>query len=73
MDKRFFLNIVNTLDPGKIDRLIIECIKRRQITKKDDCADYIELSQEFRNIFDTDLYNLGPSKFMGLLRKRLDD
>ena len=47
MDKSFFLNIVNTLDLGAIHKKIVECIKRRQLTKNDRREDYIELNEEF--------------------------
>ena len=48
VDKSFFLNIVNTLDLGAIHKKIVECIKRRQLTKNDRREDYIELNEEFR-------------------------
>ena len=70
IDKNFYLNILNTVVPNYIDNLTIKLIKEKQRFRKNDTDAFIELSDEFRNIFDSSFYQLGPSRFMSLLRKK---
>ncbi len=61
---------MNSLIPGYIDGLIVQAIKTRQAKHFGDEEGIIELSQEFVNVFNSQLYDIGPSKFMTMMRKR---
>ena len=69
MNKKYSMNVVDTLKPGSIDKKVIEYIKKKQVLKNKKGKDYVELRNNIKEILNTRLYNLGLSCYIGLLRK----
>lgn len=70
-DKKYYLNVVNTCFEGLIDDLVVKTIQSKQ--KQDHIEDnFIELCDDFKDVFKTELFNLQSSRFLSLLSKRND-
>ena len=53
IDKKFFLNIMNTIEDDYINQKVFQRLKNRQNKNANARQNFIELQDEFRNIFDS--------------------
>lgn len=61
---------MNTIQPYWIDNRIQMLQKDKQKKKKEGEEQYIEVGSRFKDIFNSELFSLGPSKFLTMLRKK---
>ena len=59
LDKKFLMNIFNTLDPGSIEQLRVQAINRARNRQGDLGENHIQLAEEFRDIINNPLFPLG--------------
>ena len=60
---------MNTIDKGWIDYEIEELIKFNQRQSNSNQDKFIQLCDEFSNFFDSNLYKIGPSRFLTMFKK----
>jgi len=70
VDKEYFLNVLNTVMPNYVDKETVRLIKDKNVSRVENRRDYIELASEFKEIFNSDIFQIGPSRLMTLLRKK---
>ena len=62
---------MNSILPHWIDQQVEEVLKKKKFGNNlTEDENIIELSDEFQNLFKSNIYDIGPSRFLSLLKKR---
>lgn len=68
VDRQYFLNVVNTVDAGLVERIVRECLVRRQVRHQGGETG-LRIRHDLLPLLDTNLFPVGPSRFVSRMMK----